>query len=113
MTEAVTTFEPMANTNCVTLQVRIAEQLPLVNGDCDKLYQVLTNLLENAMRLTEPGGQVDVDTSVQEEGRTQLCVRDTSRGKVSRKREMSSSHSTEEAGSRRMGQNSGSPSPKI
>jgi signal transduction histidine kinase len=66
----------------VTLQVQPAQQdagLPLVPGDGDRLTQVLTNLVDNALRHTPSGGQVLLSASLEPDA---ICatVSDTGEG---------------------------------
>jgi signal transduction histidine kinase len=51
----------------------------VVRGDRKKILQVLLNLLSNAMKFTEPGGEVGIDTVV-DEGTVRIDVRDTGSG---------------------------------
>ncbi|MDD5656344.1 MAG: ATP-binding protein [Elusimicrobia bacterium] len=50
-----------------------------VNADYDKVYQVLANLIGNAMKFTPDGGSVAVSAAA-EGGGVRLCVRDTGPG---------------------------------
>jgi signal transduction histidine kinase len=45
----------------VTLQVRIAPDLPLVHVDEERMVQVLSNLVSNALRYTPNGGQITLE----------------------------------------------------
>ncbi len=58
-----------------------------VEGDEDRLVQVVTNLLTNAQKFTPPGGQVTIAartrTDPQGAGDAQLTVTDTGPGAVS------------------------------
>ena len=55
------------------------EVSPVVHVDAEKLRQILLNLLANAVKFTEPGGEVSLDCSL--EGDTvRMTVRDTGRG---------------------------------
>lgn len=48
----------------LTLTVGSAPARTSVHGDADRLGQVLTNLIENCVRYTDPGGRVEVSASV-------------------------------------------------
>lgn len=71
-------MQPQAQAAQVALTVNGVDAL-MVYGDGDRLAQVLTNLLDNALKHTPPGGEVTV--RVQEEAGWALCVvRDTGQG---------------------------------
>lgn len=59
LNETVAIFNQAVST-VVSLQVDAASDLPLVNLDPERMRQVLTNLLDNAVRYTPPGGQVRI-----------------------------------------------------
>ena len=63
----------------VILELRVPTGLPPVRGDQHRLAQVLTNLLDNALRYTDRGGQVEAwaEASVKE---VAIRVRDTGCG---------------------------------
>lgn len=48
----------------LTLTVGPAPVRASVHGDADRIVQVLTNLIENCVRYTDPGGRVEVSASV-------------------------------------------------
>jgi two-component system phosphate regulon sensor histidine kinase PhoR len=47
----------------LTLDVRVAPDLPLVRGDSNRLQEVLQNLLDNAVQYTLPGGRIELSAS--------------------------------------------------
>ena len=57
---AMETSRPLIDRNGHTLKVELAEEKLVVNGDRDRLVQVVANLLTNAAKYTPPGGMVDV-----------------------------------------------------
>jgi len=58
-----TSFRPRAEAESVQLETEIAETLPILHVDRVRMEQVLTNLVENAVRHTPPGGSVTVAAS--------------------------------------------------
>ena len=71
------TFEPRATQ--LGVRLRMSEDSARIDGDPDRLAQVLVNLIDNALRHTPAGGSVTVDVHPYENGAT-LVVRDTGVG---------------------------------
>ncbi|NMB46204.1 MAG: phosphate regulon sensor histidine kinase PhoR [Firmicutes bacterium] len=72
-------YQELAQEAELELHMEIVDQLPLVDGDATLLRQVITNLLDNAIKYTEPDGQVWL--TLDSEGETvRLVVRDTGVG---------------------------------
>ena len=63
-----TLFEPLAQDAGLRLVTGLADDLPAVRGDRDRLHQVLSNLLANALQHTEPGGTITLRASRSEKG---------------------------------------------
>ncbi len=61
--DAVTTVKPMVNESKHELAISIAEDLPPVYGDRNRLKQILLNLLSNAIKFTPDGGKLYLETS--------------------------------------------------
>jgi signal transduction histidine kinase len=80
VTEVMDSFRPLAQERSLTLSERHAGELPLVLADRDKLNQILTNLIQNAVKFTLSGGRVRVESQVREDGFVQICVVDTGCG---------------------------------
>jgi CheY-like chemotaxis protein len=74
----VDAIAPAAVERGVTLTSRYSED-PIINGDVDRVQQVASNLLSNALKFTPTGGSIHVSLTG-EEGRAILVVRDTGRG---------------------------------
>jgi two-component system sensor histidine kinase BaeS len=78
-TTLVQRLSPLAQTREVDIETEIKEGLPLVSVDADRIVQVLTNLLDNALRYTPAGGQVTVRVS-RVNGQVQMSVEDEGPG---------------------------------
>ena len=68
-----------AEANGLTLRVAVPRAVCLVNGDRERLQQVVWNLLSNAVKFTPPGGAVDVSLTPWG-GTFEIAVADTGRG---------------------------------
>lgn len=72
-------FEPMAHKADVHISVSVPANLPTLIGDGDRLAQVFTNLVDNALKFTPPGGTIKLKAeSVQ--GEMRISVSDTGTG---------------------------------
>ncbi|MDO8473265.1 MAG: GAF domain-containing sensor histidine kinase [Dehalococcoidia bacterium] len=78
--DVVEGVQHMAREKGVALHVRHPDTLPPVRGERDKLHQILTNLLQNAVKFTPKGGRVEVESLVRDDGFVQISVSDTGCG---------------------------------
>jgi len=60
---AMETAYPCANAKNIRLESVIDESVPMIQGDANRLLQVLGNLLSNAIKFTPSGGRVEVQLS--------------------------------------------------
>lgn len=72
-------FSPLAAKGGVNLILTLSEQLPILMGDGDRLAQVFTNLVDNALKFTPPGGTVTIWPACVK-GEMQVSVTDTGKG---------------------------------
>lgn len=63
----------------VTIEQDVADDLPTINGDMNKLKQVLFNLIDNAIKFTPQGGRITV-AARGEDDNLHITVRDTGIG---------------------------------
>lgn len=80
LSELVEVFQPLAQRKSITMDVGSMETMPKVRVDRDKLYEVLANLLENAIKFTPSGGRVHIDARVVDDRHIKMNVSDTGCG---------------------------------
>lgn len=74
---------PQAQAKGIHLETQIADGLPAMEVDADRISQVLANLLSNALRHTPSGGRITLETRKVQDGaepRLQVSVADTGPG---------------------------------
>ncbi|HEY0008286.1 MAG TPA: PAS domain S-box protein [Tepidisphaeraceae bacterium] len=76
---AIDTTRPAADAKGIVLHAHLDQQLPTVNGDPNRLQQVLWNLLSNAIKFTPRGGHVWV-TLRKRDGNVEVKVADSGEG---------------------------------
>ncbi len=72
-------FTPQAQRASVNLQLNIPEHLPTLIGDGDRLAQVFTNLVDNALKFTAANGQVTL-SAVNAGAEMEISITDTGKG---------------------------------
>ncbi|HEY9685563.1 MAG TPA: ATP-binding protein [Coleofasciculaceae cyanobacterium] len=73
-------IEDKAEEKEIEVSVSIQESLPLVMAELSSLQQVLTNLLDNAIKYTSTQGRVSVSVFENDQGMIQVDVRDNGIG---------------------------------
>jgi signal transduction histidine kinase len=79
LSDIVESFQSIARERGVTVRERHEDSLPQVQGDRDKLHQILNNLIQNAVKFTAKGGQILVEARATDEV-VEVCVSDTGCG---------------------------------
>lgn len=77
--EGLDLVESRCAKNGIVLAKELDPELPEITADAGQLYQVLINLVVNAMQATPPGGLITIRTSAQDGG-VHLVVEDTGVG---------------------------------
>lgn len=73
-------IEERARRGGVAMRAELPAGLPMLFGDRRRLRQILLNLVSNAVKFTEPGGEVDVVGALAPNGSVVIEVRDTGIG---------------------------------
>ncbi len=71
--------QPKFQDKQILMENKVNEELPAIWGDEDRLFQILNNLMENAIHYTPPGGIIRLDAS-NENGLLIFLVQDTGTG---------------------------------
>ena len=77
--EAVVSARARAEEESVSLYKETDPNLPSVKADLDRMLQVMSNLIVNALKFTPEGGKVIVSATVVEEG-VLISIKDTGPG---------------------------------
>jgi len=79
---AVTVVRPHARDKGVNVSMYVAENLPAVRGDAERLHQVVLNLLSNAIKYNRANGRVWVTVDFEADDRRflRVAVQDTGQG---------------------------------
>lgn len=80
LAESVALMQPQANRERVIIRSSFASSLPEVVADLRSIRQIALNILSNAVRYTQAGGQVIVSTAYETSGDVVMRVRDTGVG---------------------------------
>lgn len=72
-------FKPLLKKFKLTMSVQINKDLPVVNGNNDKIKHALRNLLSNAVKFNREGGKINIKGRATD-GMVEVCVSDTGVG---------------------------------
>jgi signal transduction histidine kinase len=70
----------VAHAAALLIECDVPEALPAVRVDCDRVQQVVCNLVGNAMKFTPPGGRITVSARVVDGEEIEVSVKDTGAG---------------------------------
>ncbi|MDH5563773.1 MAG: HAMP domain-containing histidine kinase, partial [Nitrospirota bacterium] len=78
--EVLNDLNHFAATQQVALTTRVPQGLPPMLGDPDKLRQIFTNLIHNAIKFNAPGGRILITAQQTGLDRVEVCVADSGSG---------------------------------
>ena len=78
--ECVSLMQPQAAQERIIMRLSLFDKLPRIIADERSVRQIMLNLMSNAVKFNEPGGQVIVSTAMNESGQAVIRVRDTGIG---------------------------------
>jgi len=70
----LSSLKPQADGKSLQLSIEIQRELPAVYGDREKVEQILTNLVGNAIKFTPEGGEITVSALPSPRGRNKLAI---------------------------------------
>jgi PAS domain S-box-containing protein len=76
---ALRTLRPLVQQAGLTLNADLPATLPVVNADPERIGQVLSNLVGNAIKFTQSGGRITVSAN-ERDGAVEVAVSDTGHG---------------------------------
>ncbi len=79
VTDAVSYYTQSAEQRHLTLLTKLDPDLPSLSADKDKLWQVVGNLISNALKYTDAGGSIELRTD-HDADNVRLTVADTGKG---------------------------------
>jgi two-component system CheB/CheR fusion protein len=79
VTDALETCREMVDARGHRVTTRLPDNALMVDGDRIRLVQVVTNILNNAAKFTEPGGEIDIDAG-ERDGVLEIRIRDSGVG---------------------------------
>jgi len=78
--DCVALMQPQAARERIIMRMSLSDRLPNVMADQRSLRHIMLNLMSNAVKFNEPGGQVIVSTALDDAGAVMIRVRDTGVG---------------------------------
>jgi two-component system, OmpR family, phosphate regulon sensor histidine kinase PhoR len=78
--EVLKTVAPQAAAKKIALEENFAEDVPPVRADRDRVFQILLNIVDNAVKFTPPEGAIKITAAPQDAGTVTIRITDTGIG---------------------------------
>jgi two-component system phosphate regulon sensor histidine kinase PhoR len=80
ITSVLPLIEPKAKLKKIKINNQVAENLPLITADKDRLMQVFVNILDNAIKFTEDAGEITIGAAKDSKDDLSISITDTGIG---------------------------------
>ncbi len=82
ITTSVSGIQSLVDNKSLILSVKVSDKLPLLFGDRDRIIQVFTNILSNAIKFTPQGGKIEITAHHEQfpQSRISVAISDTGVG---------------------------------
>jgi len=77
---SVANIQSLADNKSILITNAVRQSLPLLQGDRDRLVQVMTNILSNSIKFTSQGGRIEITARQEQIPRPQIVVSITDTG---------------------------------
>ncbi len=80
LADVLDNLEPLIKEHQLSVETNCDPTLPRLHADADKLHQVLTNLLHNAIKFSSPHTPIYITATVNDSQMLQVCIADSGPG---------------------------------